>query len=451
MKHVSLSEHFTYGKILKIVIGPVLMMIFSSFYSVVDGIFLSNYAGEGAFSGVNLIFPYIMILGGVGYMFGTGGTALVTKTLGEKDQERANNYFSLIVYSTIVIGILFMVVGYFTVEPFVKMMASLSKSDAASSQTMIDSAIRYGHIMMLGIALFMLQNVFQSFFSGAEKPLMGFIFIAGAGVTNIFLDWLFIGVLDMHVEGAAIASICGQFIGGVLPILYFTLNKKLPFHMGKCKFEIKPLLKMCGNGSSEFVSNIAGSLVSICYNMQLLRYIGPDGVSAYGVVMYINYLFMAMFLGYSVGIAPVVGYNFGAENHEELHNVFKKSLIIIAITGVAMFTCGELLGPLFARIFSNGNEQLQTISARAMFIFSFIYLTSGFSIFGSSFFTGLNNGLISALISIVRSLVLELASVWLLPLLLASDGIWAAAPIAEVGSICLTIYFFIHERKKYQY
>ncbi len=174
MKHVSLSEHFTYGKILKIVIGPVLMMIFSSFYSVVDGIFLSNYAGEGAFSGVNLIFPYIMILGGVGYMFGTGGTALVTKTLGEKDQERANNYFSLIVYSTIVIGILFMVVGYFTVEPFVKMMASLSKSDAASSQTMIDSAIRYGHIMMLGIALFMLQNVFQSFFFWRRKTFNGF-------------------------------------------------------------------------------------------------------------------------------------------------------------------------------------------------------------------------------------------------------------------------------------
>ncbi len=450
MKHVSLSEHFTYGKIFKIVIGPVLMMIFSSFYSVVDGIFLSNYAGEGAFSGVNLIFPYIMILGGIGFMFGTGGVALVTKTLGEKDQKRANNYFSLVIYSTIVIGLLFMFIGYFTVEPFVRMMASLSNS-GTDADSMIESAIRYGHIMMLGIALFMLQNVFQSFFSGAEKPLMGFVFIAGAGVANIFLDWLFIGVLNMHVEGAAIASVCGQFIGGALPILYFTLNKKLPFNIGKCDFEIKPILKMCGNGSSEFVSNIASSLVSVCYNMQLLRYIGPDGVSAYGVCMYINYLFMAMFLGYSVGMAPVVGYNYGAQNHEELHNVFKKSLIIIGITGILMFGFGELLGPTFARIFSNGNEALQTISARAMFIFSFIYLTAGFSIFGSSFFTGLNNGLISALISIVRSLIFELATVWLLPLAFASDGIWAAAPIAEIGSIALTVFFFIYERKKYHY
>lgn len=448
MKHVSLSDHFTYRKIFQIVIGPVLMMIFSSFYSVVDGIFLSNYAGEGAFSGVNLIFPYIMILGGVGFMLGTGGTALVTKTLGEKKKEEASSIFSLVIYTTIVIGALLMLLGYFTVEPFVDMMASLSSSN---TQAMIDSAIRYGRIMMLGIMLFMLQNVFQSFFSGAEKPFTGFLFIAGAGVTNILLDWLFIGVLNWKVEGAAIASLCGQFIGGILPILYFALNKKLPFHLGKCRFEIKALLKVFGNGSSEFVSNIASSIVSTCYNMQLLRYIGPAGVSAYGVCMYINYLFMAIFIGYSVGMAPVVGYNYGAQNHEELHNVFKKSMIIVGITGVVMFALGETLGPIFGSIFSNGDETLQALSSRALFIFSFIYLTAGFSIFGSSFFTGLNNGLISAIISMVRSFVCELAAVWLLPLLLQSDGIWAAGPIAEIGSTILTVYFYIHERKKYQY
>lgn len=448
MKHVSLSDHFTYRKIFQIVIGPVLMMIFSSFYSVVDGIFLSNYAGEGAFSGVNLIFPYIMILGGVGFMLGTGGTALVTKTLGEKKKEEASSIFSLVIYTTIVIGALLMLLGYFTVEPFVDMMASLSSSN---TQAMIDSAIRYGRIMMLGIMLFMLQNVFQSFFSGAEKPFTGFLFIAGAGVTNILLDWLFIGVLNWKVEGAAIASLCGQFIGGILPILYFALNKKLPFHLGKCRFEIKALLKVFGNGSSEFVSNIASSIVSTCYNMQLLRYIGPAGVSAYGVCMYINYLFMAIFIGYSVGMAPVVGYNYGAQNHKELHNVFKKSIIIVGITGVVMFALGETLGPIFGSIFSNGDEALQALSSRALFIFSFIYLTAGFSIFGSSFFTGLNNGLISVIISMVRSFVCELAAVWLLPLLLQSDGIWAAGPIAEIGSTILTVYFYIHERKKYQY
>lgn len=448
MKHVSLSDHFTYGKIFHIVIGPVLMMIFSSFYSVVDGIFLSNYAGDGAFSGVNLIFPYIMILGGVGFMLGTGGTALVSKTLGEKKKEEASSYFSLVVYATIVIGALFIVFGYFTVEPFVKMMASLS---SMNTETMIDSALRYGRTMMLGIMFFMLQNVFQSFFSGAEKPFTGFLFIAGAGVTNIILDWLFIAVLNWKVEGAAIASICGQIIGGVLPIFYFVLNKKLPIHLGKCKFEIKPLLKVFANGSSEFASNIASSVVSTCYNMQLLRYIGPAGVSAYGVCMYINYLFMAIFIGYSVGMAPVVGYNYGAKNHEELHNVFKKSILIVVITGLIMFALGELLGPIFGSAFSNGDATLQTLSSKALSIFSFIYLTAGFSIFGSSFFTALNNGLISAVISMVRSFVFELVTVWLLPLLLESDGVWAAGPIAEIGSISLTLFFFIRERKRYRY
>ncbi len=448
MKHVSLSDHFTYGKIFHIVIGPVLMMIFSSFYSVVDGIFLSNYAGDGAFSGVNLIFPYIMILGGVGFMLGTGGTALVSKTLGEKKREEASSYFSLVVYATIVIGALFIVFGYFTVEPFVKMMASLS---SMNTETMIDSALRYGRTMMLGIMFFMLQNVFQSFFSGAEKPFTGFLFIAGAGVTNIILDWLFIAVLNWKVEGAAIASICGQIIGGVLPIFYFVLNKKLPIHLGKCKFEIKPLLKVFANGSSEFASNIASSVVSTCYNMQLLRYIGPAGVSAYGVCMYINYLFMAIFIGYSVGMAPVVGYNYGAKNHEELHNVFKKSILIVGITGLIMFALGELLGPIFGSAFSNGDATLQTLSSKALSIFSFIYLTAGFSIFGSSFFTALNNGLISAVISMVRSFVFELVTVWLLPLLLESDGVWAAGPIAEIGSISLTLFFFIRERKRYRY
>ena len=449
MKHVSLSDHFTYKKIFQIVIGPILRRIFSSFYSVVDGIFLSNYAGDGAFSGVNLIFPYIRILGGVGFRLGTGGTALVTKTLGEKKKEEASNIFSLVIYTTIVIGALFTLIGYFTVTPFSKRRASLSSNSSTGARE--DSAIRYGKIRRLGIRLFRLQNVFQSFFSGAEKPFVGFLFIAGAGVTNIILDWFFIGVLDWKVEGAAIASLCGQVIGGALPILYFALNKKLPFRLGRCHFELRPLLKVFGNGSSEFVSNIASSIVSTCYNRQLLRYIGPNGVSAYGVCRYINYLFRAIFIGYSVGIAPVVGYNYGAKNTKELHNVLRKSLIIIGITGIIRFVLGETLGPLFGSIFANGDETLKALSSRALFIFSFIYLTAGFSIFGSSFFTGLNNGLISAIISMVRSLVLELATVWLLPLLLQSDGVWAAAPIAEIGSSVRVIYFFIYEKKKYQY
>ncbi len=450
MAHVSLSEHFTYRKIFKLVIAPVLMMIFSSFYSVIDGIFLSNYAGEGAFSGVNLIFPYIMILAGVGMMFGSGGVALVTKTLGEKDQKKANNYFSMVIYSVIVVGVLFTVIGYFTVEPFARAMAAISKS-SSNTETMIDAAIRYGKVMMLGIMLYMLQNVFQTFFSGAERPFTGFLFIGLAGVANIILDWLLVGVANLSVEGAAIASIVGQFIGGALPILYFIFKKDLPFNLGRCTFDFKALLKVMGNGSSEFVTNIASSIVSMCYNIQLLRYIGPTGVSAYGICMYISYAFMAAFMGYSVGIAPVVGFNYGAKNNEELHNILKKSLTIICIAGLVMFGLSELAGPSFARIFSNGDAELQAIGNRALFIYSFVYLTCGLSIFGSGFFTGLNNGLISAIISLVRSFVFELAAIWLLPLALNSDGIWASGAIAEIGSTAMTIFFLIYEKKKYNY
>ena len=329
-------------------------------------------------------------------------------------------------------------------------MAAISKT-SSNTETMIDAAIRYGKIMMLGIMFYMLQNVFQTFFSGAERPFTGFLFIGLAGIANIILDWLLVGVANLSVEGAAIASIVGQFIGGALPILYFIFKKDLPFNLGKCTFDFKALLKVMGNGSSEFVTNIASSIVSMCYNIQLLRYIGPTGVSAYGICMYISYAFMAAFMGYSVGIAPVVGFNYGAKNSEELHNILKKSLTIICIAGLVMFGLSELAGPSFARIFSNGDAELQAIGNRALFIYSFVYLTCGLSIFGSGFFTGLNNGLISAIISLVRSFVFELAAIWLLPLALNSDGIWASGAIAEIGSTAMTIFFFIHEKKKYNY
>lgn len=445
---VQLSDHLDFKKIFFAVIAPICMMIFTSFYSAVDGIFLSNIVGTNAFSGVNLIWPYCMALGGLGFMLGTGGSALVSKTLGEKDIEKANRYFSLIVYSTIILGVVAALIGFFTVEPFVKWMASLSNSDAEET---VNFAIRYGRILMIGMPMYMLQNVFQSFFATAEKPLTGFLFIAGAGITNICLDALFIGQMHLEVEGAGIATLIGYFVGGVLPVIYFFFKKNININLGRTKFNGKALLQASFNGSSEFVSNIASSVVSMCYNAQLLIYVGPKGVSAYGIIMYISFAFMAIFIGYSMGIAPFAGFNYGAKNDKELHNIFKRSMIIIAITSVVMFALSEIVGPYFCQGFAGKDEELLSLSIDSIRIYSFVYLTCGFSIFGSSFFTALNNGLVSAIISIVRTLFFEIVCILSLPLLLEVYGIWAAGPIAEIGSSVMTLYFFIKEKKRYHY
>lgn len=445
---VQLSSHLDGKKIFFAVIAPICMMLFTSFYSAIDGIFLSNIVGTNAFSGVNLIWPYCMIYGGIGFMLGTGGSALVSKTLGEKEIEKANRIFSLIIYATIILGVIFAIVSYFTVEPFVKWMATLSASDAVEA---VNFAVRYGHILMLGLPMYMLQNVFQSFFATAEKPTTGFLFVSAAGITNILLDTLFIVALHMEVEGAAIATLVGYFVGGVLPLFYFCFKKGLNIRLGKTKFDGKALLLTTTNGSSEFVSNIASCIVSICYNAQLLAYAGPKGVSAYGIIMYISFAFMAVFIGYSIGIAPFVGYQYGAKNNEELHNILKRSLMIIAVIGVAMFTISELVGPYFCAVFAKNDQELLQYSYDSVHIYSFVFLTCGFSMFASSFFTALNNGLVSAVISMVRSIVFELVCIFLFPPLLGMSGIWAAGPFAEIGSSLMVIYFFMKERKRYHY
>ena len=426
------------------------MVLFSSFYTIADGIFLSQKGGEGAFSGANLIFPLLMIFGSFGFMFGSGGSALVSKTLGEKDPERANRYFSLIVYTAFLSGILLATIVYFIVEPVANFFVSIEKA-GSSSQEMISCAIEYGHILALGLPLFILQNTFTSFFSTAQKPGLGFFVTFLAGITNIVFDAIFIMGLNLSVTGAAIATVMGQGLGAILPILYFFFSKKSLIHLGKTKFEAKTLLKVMSNGSSEFVSNTASAIVGLTYNIQLLRYIGENGVASYAVLQYIGYLFMAIYLGYSIGLAPAVGYHYGAKNKEELHNLLKRSLIFLAIAGLTMFALAESLALVLASLFSGGQESLREISLRAIRIYCFIFLTAGFSIFASSYFTALSNGLVSAIISFVRTFGFELLFVFTLPLLWQADGIWAAAPFAEIGSSAITAFFFLKERKKYGY
>jgi len=445
---VHLSDHFTYKKIFKITIFPIIMMIFTSLYSIVDGIFISNFANESSFAAVNLVMPFIMIVGTIGFMMGTGGMAYVAKLLGEKNQKKANQAFSLIVYATIVIGIIVSIICFFFIDPIVRAMGNIN---ANTSEEMVNEAIIYGRILIASSVLFMLQNLFHSFFLVAEKSRRGFIVTLAAGITNIILDALFIGVFKWGVVGAAIATALGYFVAAAYSIIYFRFKKNLIINLGKTKFNAKIVLRSLYNGLSEFVSNISFNVAAIVYNIQLLRLLGENGVSAYGIIMYVSFIFVAIFIGYSIGISPVIGYNYGANNSQELKNVLKKSLIIIIITGIVMTVVSELSARLFSSIFANGNEELLNISTDAMRIFSTAYVITGFAIFISSFFTALNNGTVSAIISLLRTLVFQIAFVLLLPLIFGDVGIWLARPITEVASVIISIIFLIVNKRKYNY
>ena len=445
---VHLNEHLTYRKIFRLTISPILMMIFTSIYTIVDGLFIANFAGTSAFAGVNLIFPLCMVVGGVGFMFGTGGNALVSKYLGMQQKERANAAFSMLVYFTFALGVLLSFAGFFLVEPFARWMASLTENN---TEEMIKEAISYGHILMAGQALFMMQNLFQSFFQTAERPHLGFFFTLFAGITNAALDAMFIAGLRWGVVGAASATIIGYGVGALGPLLYFLIKRDGVIVLGKPKFEARELLQAAGNGSSEFVSNISSSVLAMVFNFQLLRYLGEDGVSAYGIILYVGFVFMAIFIGFAIGLSPVVGYNFGAGNKKELKNILIKALICMGVVGLIMFTIGESMANLISGVFASDSPALKELATRAVRFYSFSYLFAGIGIFISSFFTALNNGLISAIISFVRTLVFQLAFVLLIPLIFGADGIWLAPTLSEVGSLLLSFFFLFKERKRYGY
>ena len=445
---VHISDHFTYQKIFKATAFPIVMMVFISLYSVVDGLFIANFSNNNAFAAVNLIFPFVMVVGSIGFMLGTGGTALVSKYLGEKNQDKANKTFSLIIYTTIALGVVFSILGAFLTKPVVLLMAHFSKD---STEEMVNYAITYGQLMMLGQAAFMLQNVFQSFFLVAEKGKVGFIFILLAGISNIAFDALFVVGLKLGILGAALGTIIGYIIGGVGPLLYFKFKKDLPIQLGKSSLDFKDLFQSIYNGMSEFVSNISMNLVAVVYNAQLLKAFGVNGVSAYGIIMYVSFVFVAIFIGYSMGMAPPVGYNYGAKNKEELHNIISKSLLVIGAISIAMSVISLLTARPFALLFSRGEEELIKLTTSAMMIYSIAYLTMGFSIYSSSFFTALNNGAISAVISLCRTLVFQIGLAFLFPVIFGYNSLWWAIVAGETLSIVLSSSFLIANKKKYGY
>ncbi len=440
---IQLSEHFTYKKLLLFTLPSIIMMIFTSIYSVVDGFFVSNYVGKTPFTAVNFITPFLMIIGAIGFMFGTGGSALISKTMGEGDKNKANQLFSLFIYVTIICGIIISALGMVFIHPIAAALGAQGE--------MLKNCVTYGRIILIAMPFFMLQFEFQSYFATSGKPQLGLFVTLAAGLTNIILDALFTAVLHWGLVGAAAATAFTQAIGGIIPLIYFCRPNSSLLRLTRTKFDKKSLIKACTNGSSELMTNISMSIVNMLYNIQLMKYAGEDGVAAYGVLMYVNLVFLALFIGYSIGTAPITGYNYGAQNHAELKNILKKSSVIIGIFAVCMLILAKVLSRPLAEIFVGYDKSLFNLTLRGFKIFSFAFLFSGVSIYGSSFFTALNNGLISALISFLRTLVLQISAVLILPLILGIDGIWISVVAAEFMSMLITVTFIFKMKNKYHY
>ncbi len=440
---IRLSDHFTFGKLMRFTLPSIIMVVFTSIYSIVDGFFVSNFVGKTAFAAVNFAMPLLMILGCVGFMFGTGGSALISKFLGEGKSEKANETFSFVVYAAAASGTLLAVLGEIFVSPILSLMGAEGE--------LLEQATLYSRIYLIGLPFYVLQFEFQCLFVTAEKPKIGLFVTLASGFANMILDAVLVMVFEWKVAGAAVATVVSMLVGGIIPLFYFGRKNRSLLKLTGCGFDKSVLFKTCTNGSSEFLSNVSTSLVSMLYNLQLMKYAGEDGVSAYGVLMYVAMIFQAIFIGYSVGAAPVVGYNFGAQNKEELRNVLRRSLVIIGIAAFLMFGAGELLSRPLAMLFVGYDAALMEMTDHAFRIFSFSFLMCGFTIYTSSFFTALNDGLISALVSILRTLVFQVICVIVFPLIWKLDGIWISIVAAEVMAIVFSFVFLKIKRGKYGY
>lgn len=440
---IQLSDHFNYSRLLKFVLPSILMMICTSIYGVVDGLFVSNFVGKAPFAAVNLIMPFLMALVTIGFMVGTGGSAIVAKTLGEGKKDKANEYFTMLICLIIILGIVVSIVGLLFVRPITIALGAEGE--------LIEYCVTYGRILLISTPIFMLQMAFQSFFVTAEKPTLSLKISIAAGITNMILDFVFIVVFQWGLVGAALATALGEVVGGITPLIYFFRKNSSLLQFSKFKWNIKIIKNTCTNGSSEMMTNLSMSVVNILYNYQLIKLAGENGISAYGVIMYVNLVFNAIFIGYSIGSAPIISYHYGAANHSELKNLFQRSLKLITIFSLIMMLLSELIALPLTKIFVGYDAELLEMTCNGFRLYAISFVVSGFNIFSSGFFTALNNGVISAFISFMRTLVFQISAVIVLPYFIGLNGIWLAIVFAEVLALLVSIFFFATKRKRYHY
>lgn len=442
-QEIELSEHFSFRKLLRFTLPSIVMMIFTSVYSIVDGIFVSNYVGKIPFAAINLIYPFLMICGAVGFMMGTGGSALVAKTLGEGRRDKANGIFTMLVCVMVMTGVVISVVAYVYIRDIALWLGA--------SEMMADDCVAYARIILPVMFAFILQYAFQTFMVAAEKPSLGLLITLAAGIANIVLDYLFIVVFGWGLKGAAFATAIGQCIGGIVPLVYFALPNSSLLKLRAFRFDGRALTKACTNGASEFMTQLSMSIVTMLYNFQLMKYIGEDGVAAFGVISYVSFILISVFLGYSMGSAPIISYNLGAENFGELKNVFRKSLIIIGVSGLMLTALAEMTASPLASVFVGYDAELFDLTRMAIMLYSLAFPIAGFNVYSSSFFTALNNGFVSALISFLRTLVFEAGAVIVIPMILGINGIWLSIVFAEAATLVVSVVMFYSFRHRYHY
>lgn len=440
---IQLSDHFGYRRLIRFTMPSILMMIFTSVYGVVDGFFVSNFVGKTPFAAVNFIMPFLMVVGAMGFVFGAGGSALIAKTMGEGNREKAQKIFSLIVYATIVCGLVIAVISIVFLRPIAQFLGA----DSA----MLEDCVVYGRIILAALPFLMLQYAFSSLVVTAAKPKLGLMIALIAGIINMVGDAIFMAVFKWGIVGAALASASGQIVGGLVPLIYFARKNSSCLKLCKPQWDVKALIRVCTNGSSELMSNISMSVVGMLYNAQLMKYAGENGVAAYGTIMYVNFIFLAVFVGYATGVAPVISYHYGTGDKKELNGLLKRSLVIILISSAAMFAVSEFMASPLASTFVGYDETLFKMTVHAFTIYAFSFVFAGVSIFGSAFFTALNDGLTSALISFFRTLLFESAAVMILPLIWGLDGIWYSIVVAEFMAVAVTLLFLVFKHKKFGY
>ncbi|MDO4285497.1 MAG: MATE family efflux transporter [Eubacteriales bacterium] len=441
--HIRLSDHFTYGRLLRFTFPTVIMMLFTSVYSIVDGLFVANFVSTNALASINIIYPLIMMVGAFGFMLGSGGSAEISRTLGEGNRKRAQEIFSLLIVVILVLGIVLSAFCLYYIRPLCRLFGS--------SDLLMEDCVAYGAILLIGTPAFMLQSAFQTFFVTAEKPHTGLALTVAAGMTNIVFDYVFICVIPLGIAGAAIATVLGYLVGGVIPVFYFLLPNTSRLRLVRPGWYWRTLLHSCANGSSEMFSNISMSIVTLLYNLRLMEMIGEDGVAAISVIMYVSFIFIAVLLGFSIGCAPIIGYHFGADNRAELQNMFRKSYAIILVASVGMTVLAEVFARPLVAVFISDKPELITLTTHAFRLYSISYLLSGINIFASAFFTALCNGAISAIISTLRTLILQAAMIFILPVFLGLNGIWLAVVAGEILTLAVSLYFLIRNRERYHY
>ena len=438
----SISKDFGFFSLLQFALPTMVMMVFMSLYTIVDGIFLSRLVGSNALSALNIVFPIINILMAIGIMLATGGSAVIAKKLGEGKEEEARRDFTFLIVAGVAGGLLMMAIGTIFLEELCKVLGS--------TKILLGDCKTYLQISLFFAPACMLQLLFQTFFVTAGRPNIGLTMTILGGVTNILMDYVLMGPAQMGIAGAALATGFGQLVPAIIGLLYFSFSRhSLFFTMPKADF--KMLLQSCMNGSSEMVSNLSSAIITYLFNIIMLRLLGEDGVAAITIVLYGQFLFNALYLGFSMGVAPVISFNYGSGNRQLLQKVYGICLKFVPVSSLIVAILALLFTPVIVGIFTSREEGIYEIAVHGFFLFSFNYFLAGMNIFASAMFTALSNGKISAIISFARTFIFIAICIILLPFVLGVNGVWIAVPVAEFLTLFLSCFYLIHYKKVYGY